>query len=152
MLISTIGIVGGDGDFLADGAHVDLNSRNYSVTPIRVAALIFFTALQVACSRPSAPPDAAPAPKHASSEEQALDLLVTELKAHKVDGLDCLSFASGDAPAESKVKIWEFQAREIHDKRCGGDPEVAPLRDTYRISSEGQVWAYDVVNDKYKPL
>lgn len=122
------------------------------MTPIRIAALLVCTALQVACSRPSALSDVAPAPKHASSEKQALDVLITELKAHKIDGLDCLSFATGGAPAESKGKIWEFEAREIHDNRCGGDPGVAPLRDTYRVSSEGQVSAYDVANDKYKPL
>ncbi|WP_426107436.1 hypothetical protein, partial [Massilia sp. TSP1-1-2] len=104
------------------------------------------------------PLDAVPTNKHASatekiSEKQALNLLMSELKARKIESLDCLFFMSGgNPPAESKATVWEFEAREVHDKRCGGDPGVAPLRDTYKISSAGQVWAYDVVNDSYKPL
>ncbi|WP_426107434.1 hypothetical protein, partial [Massilia sp. TSP1-1-2] len=97
--------------FLTGGARVEPHFKELPVTPIRVAALLFFTALQVACSRPSTSLDAVPTNKHASatekisqkqalkiSEKQALNLLMSELKARKIESLDCLFFMSGGNP------------------------------------------------------
>jgi hypothetical protein len=129
------------------------------VIPIRIAALLFLAALQAGCSRSFDSPDAASNRKHPEkhalaaktiSEEQALALLMSELKAHKVPDLDCLAFQNESSmPTESKAELWEFAARELHNEKCGGDPAVFPVRDRYKVSSAGKVWKYDVVNDQY---
>jgi hypothetical protein len=115
--------------------------------------------LQAGCSRSSDSPDAASNRKHPEkharaakriSEEQALVLLMTELRAHKVPDLDCLAFQNeSSTSAGSKAELWEFAARERHNERCGGDPAVFPVRDRYKVSSAGKVWRYDVANDRY---
>jgi hypothetical protein len=129
------------------------------VIPIRIASLLFLAALQAGCSRSSDSPDAASTLRHPEkharatkkiSEEQALALLMSELRAQKVPDLDCLAFQNESSmPAGSKSELWEFSARERHNERCGGDPAVFPVRDRYKVSSAGKVWKYDVVNDQY---
>jgi hypothetical protein len=115
--------------------------------------------LQAGCSRSSDSPDAASNRKHPEkharaakkiSEEQALALLLSELRAQKVPDLDCLAFQNESSmPAGSKADLWEFAARELHNERCGGDPAIFPVRDRYKVSSAGKVWRYDVANDRY---
>jgi hypothetical protein len=118
--------------------------------------------LQVGCSRPSDPSNVASTRKNPEkhtraakkiSEEQALTLLMSELKTHKIPDLDCLAFQNESRmSAESKTELWEFAARERHNERCGGDPAVFPVRDRYKVSSAGEVWVYDVANDQYTRL
>jgi hypothetical protein len=118
--------------------------------PIRIAALLFLAALQAGCSRPSDSPDAHTRAAKTIPEEQALALLMSELRAHKVPDLDCLAFQNeNNTSTESKAELWEFAARELHNEKCGGDPAVFPVRDRYKVSSAGKVWKYDVVNDQY---
>lgn len=120
--------------------------------------LLVLAAMAVACSRTPEPPARANAPsadKRAAasgriSEQQALALLVSQLKAHKVADLDCLTFASEtDAPANGKAERWEFAAREIHDARCGGDPAISHVRDRYAVSATGSVQVYDAAEADY---
>ncbi|MYN19707.1 hypothetical protein GTP81_23465 [Rugamonas sp. FT107W] len=124
------------------------------------ASLFIFAALLLGCSRSPQPPQEVPASKTTASkqaaskeitENQALDLLLAALKRHKVADLDCLEFmAETDDPAVSKAEQWEFAAREIHDKRCGGDPGVSPVRDRYQVSSAGKVKVYDAAEGEFK--
>ncbi|RFP15457.1 hypothetical protein D0T25_20330 [Duganella sp. BJB488] len=124
------------------------------------ASLFIFAALLLGCSRSPQPPQEAPASKTTASkqaaskeitESQALDLLLAGLKRRKVADLDCLEFmAETDDPAVSKAEQWEFAAHEIHDKRCGGDPGVSPVRDRYQISSAGKVKVYDAAEGEFK--
>jgi hypothetical protein len=132
------------------------------VIPIRVATILFFAVLQVACSRPSDSSSATSARKNAEnsapatkgiSEEQARALLMSKLRAHKVADLNCLGFQNENTMSgESKAELWEFAAREQHDERCGGDPAVSHVRDRYKVSSSGEVWLYVVANDQYARL
>lgn len=132
------------------------------MTPTRIASLLFLAILVVGCSRSSDSSDAASTPKSSQkhtqaakkiSEEQALALLISQLKAHKVPNLDCLAFQNENIePAGSKAELWEFAARELHNERCGGDPGVFPVRDRYKVSSAGKVSVYDAGSDQYTRL
>lgn len=129
---------------------------------IKETSLICLAILLLGCSRSPQPPHAPPAAKSKASntvvsnqitEKQALALLVSELKARKISDLDCLAFvAENDIPVDSRADLWQFAAREIHNKKCGGDPTVSPVRDRYQVNSAGKVWVYDAANDEYMQL
>lgn len=125
--------------------------------------LITLAVLLHGCSRPPQPTLQSsassakidnPATSKPITEDQALDLLFSALKQHKVTDLDCLSFMTGNnyPVRSSKAVRWEFAAREIHNDRCGGDPGVSPVRDRYEVSASGMVRVYDVANDRYTEL
>jgi hypothetical protein len=132
------------------------------LTRLRIASLLVLTALQAGCSRtpdrPNAPSGATHLAKHTQadktiSQDKALELLISELKARKTPDLDCLAFQNeSEQPAQSKAQLWDFAAREVHNARCGGDPAVLPIRDRYQISSAGKVWVYDAVTGQYNRL
>jgi hypothetical protein len=129
------------------------------VSPIKFICLICCALLVAGCSRSgdqshaSGSTTTGASTAKAMTEAQALALLVSTLRSHKVAGLDCLAFASeSDVPPNARADVWEFAAREVHDQRCGGDPATAPVRDRYQISASGKVLVYDVVNGEYKPL
>jgi hypothetical protein len=117
----------------------------------RYALVVMLVVLAAGCSRSSdAPPARHVAAPNQISEQQALDLLLKQLKAHRVQDLDCLSFMSeSDAPADAKAAQWEFAAREIHNERCGGDPAVSPVRDRYRVDAAGEVLVYNAAEADY---
>ena len=83
------------------------------------------------------------------SEDRALRLLVAALQERKID-IACLNFGSeSDVEPGSKATSWEFVAREVHDEKCGGDPETSPVRDRYKVSSNGEVLVYDSAEGEY---
>ncbi|MBB6600629.1 hypothetical protein [Luteimonas sp. MC1825] len=84
------------------------------------------------------------------SESRAFTLLKAALEEQLVSDLECLSFDSeSDIPAGSTAAFWEFAAREIHNEKCGGDPETSPVRDRYKVSSNGEVLIYDFPTGEY---
>lgn len=128
--------------------------------PMHVALVMGCVLVQAGCSRAPDTPHLRPAPRtHAPprpvartmTENEALELLVTRLKANKVPDLQCLTFSSQEEmPAGSRAARWEFDVHEIHNDACGGDPLVWHLRASYRVNAAGTVWVYDVGNDEYK--
>lgn len=124
--------------------------------------LFFLCWLLLGCSPSPQPPNQASAPKAKAAnaaardqitEKQALDLLLSSLKQHKIAGLDCLAFVAEDtSPNQLKAARWEFAAREIHNDRCGGDPAVAPVRDRYAVSASGKVLVYNAAEADYTDL
>ena len=121
---------------------------------LRFAQVIVLAVLAAGCSR-SAPdqPVRHVNPPRQISEQQALDLLVTQLKAHRVADLDCLSFMTeSDAPANGKAVQWEFAAHEIHNERCGGDPGVSPVRDRYQVKASGKILVYNAAEGEFAPF
>ena len=80
-------------------------------------------------------PSAAPAnPRsHPLSEDAALDLLERTLKRDRVYekriSLDCIAYGT----EETTNAYFEFVLREIHNAKCGGDPETSPAIDRYRV-------------------
>jgi hypothetical protein len=69
---------------------------------------------------------------HPLNEDAALELLQRTLKRdhayEKRISWDCIAYAT----EESTNAYFEFVLREIHNARCGGDPETSPAIDRYR--------------------
>jgi hypothetical protein len=120
----------------------------------RFLSILVLAVLAAGCSRaPDKPPARHAAAPQQVSEQQALDLLVKQLKAHRVADLDCLGFMDeSDHPANGKADQWDFAAHEIHDERCGGDPGVSPVRNRYRVDATGKVLVYNAAEADYVPL
>src|SRR6266513_1452035 len=70
---------------------------------------------------------------HLLSEDAALDLLQRTLKRDRVYekqiSLDCIEYGT----EETTNAYFEFVFREIHNTKCGGDPETSPAIDRYRV-------------------
>lgn len=124
----------------------------------QTTSLICLAVLLAGCSPSTPPQQASPAPSSVASnvtvltEDRAVALLEAALKANKVADLDCLGFVAENNTSDSKASLWEFAAREIHDERCGGDPTTSPVRDRYRVSSNGEVSVHDFASDEYTAL
>ena len=60
--------------------------------------------------------------------------------------------ASRTGTEETTNAYFEFVLREIHNAKCGGDPEISPAIDRYRVyrhSSKIQHW--EAADDKWQP-
>src|SRR6266545_6202007 len=92
---------------------------------------------------------------HPLDEDAALDLLVRTLKHDRVFAkrisLDCISYGT----EETTNAYFEFVLREIHNAKFGGDPEVSPIVDRYRVyrrSGKIERWkASDDTWHRYNP-
>ena len=90
------------------------------------------------------------APSRPLDEDAALALLHRTLKRDQVYekriSLDCISYIT-----EEKTKAYfEFVLREKHDAKCGGDPEVSPAIDRYRVYRQsGKIEQYKAAEDKW---
>ena len=122
----------------------------------KFALLLISSLLTVACSRTPEPQRGVTSPNEQQnapkvmSDQQALTLLEARMKAGKKTDLDCLAFYDEtEQPAGTKVDAWEFAAREVHNERCGGDPDTAPVRDRYRVMSTGAILVYDAAQADY---
>lgn len=61
--------------------------------------------------------------------------------------LDCVMFAT-----ENTTRTYfEIALREKHDKKCGGDPDISPIIDRYRVNrASGKIEIYDLPSDRWK--
>jgi len=70
---------------------------------------------------------------HPLGEDAALALLDRTLKHDRVYAnrisLDCVSYGT----EETTNAYFEFVLREIHNAKCGGDPETSHVLDRYRV-------------------
>jgi hypothetical protein len=66
-------------------------------------------------------------------EDAALALLERTLKRDRVYekriSFDCISYST----EETTNAYFEFLLREIHNAKCGGDPEMSPAINRYRV-------------------
>src|SRR5690242_12093881 len=99
-------------------------------------------------------PIAAPADTRARplNENAALNLLERTLKRDRVYdkriSWDCISY---DTEETTNAYI-EFVFREIHNAKCGGDPEMGHVIDRYRVyRRSGKIQRYEVAEDKWQP-
>jgi hypothetical protein len=89
---------------------------------------------------------------HSLNEDTALDLLLRTLKQDRVYekriSLDCVTFGT----EETSDAYFEFVLRENHTEKCGGEPDVSPTVDRYRVyrASQKIEWL-DRVNDIWQP-
>ena len=99
-------------------------------------------------------PIAAPAStrSHPLNEDAALNLLERTLKRdHVYDkriSWDCISYGT----EETTNAYFEFVLREIHNAKCGGDPETSPAIDRYRVyRRSGKIQQWEAAEDKWQP-
>jgi hypothetical protein len=84
-------------------------------------------------------------------EDAALNLLLRTLKRDQVYdkriSLDCVTFDT----EEKNNNYFEFVLRENHTKKCGGDPNVSPTVDRYRVyRASRRIERFDPVNDNWQ--
>jgi len=86
------------------------------------------------------------------NEDTALDLLQRTLKRDRVYekriSLDCVEYGT----EETTDSYFEFVLREIHNAKCGGDPEMSHVLDRYRVyrrSRSGKIEQYEVAQDEW---
>lgn len=83
-------------------------------------------------------------------EDAALALLERTLKRDRVYekriSLDCISYGT----EETTNAYFEFVLREIHNAKCGGDPEMSPAIDRYRVyRRSGKIEQWEAAEDKW---
>jgi hypothetical protein len=60
--------------------------------------------------------------------------------------------ASRSAPKKRQIPYFEFVLREIHNAKCGGDPETSPAIDRYRVyRRSGKIQQWEAPEDKWQP-
>jgi hypothetical protein len=89
---------------------------------------------------------------HPLNEDAALNLLERTLKRdHVYDkriSWDCISYGT----EETTNAYFEFVLREIHNAKCGGDPETSPAIDRYRVyRRSGKIRQWEAAEDKWQP-
>ena len=87
---------------------------------------------------------------HPLSEDAALDLLQRTLKRDRVYekriSLDCISYIT----EETTGTYFQFVLRENHNAKCGGDPEISPAIDRYRVyRRSGKIEQWEAAEDKW---
>ena len=92
------------------------------------------------------------APSRPMDEDAALALLVRTLKHDRVFAkrisLDCVSYGT----EETTNAYFEFVLREIHNAKCGGDPETSHVLDRYRVyRASGKIEWLDRVAGNWQP-
>jgi hypothetical protein len=88
---------------------------------------------------------------HPLDEDAALALLVRTLKHDRVYAkrisLDCITYVT----EETTDAYFQFALREKHDAKCGGDPEVSPIVDRYRVYRRGgKIKQYEPIEDTWQ--
>jgi hypothetical protein len=87
---------------------------------------------------------------HRLNEDAALKLLQRTLKRdgvyEKRISLDCVEYGT----EETTNSYFEFVLREIHNAKCGGDPETSHVLDRYRVyRSSDKIELYEVAQDEW---
>jgi hypothetical protein len=83
-------------------------------------------------------------------EDAALALLQRTLKRDHVyekrTSLDCIAYGT----EETTKTYFEFVLREIHNAKCGGDPETSPAIDRYRLyRRSGKIEQWEAAEDTW---
>lgn len=113
-----------------------------SVRSVVVVFAIAMVALTAAQAGPS---------KRSLNEDAALKLLLRALQHDQVYAkrisLDCVTFYT----EETTGAYFQVVLRENHTAKCGGDPDVSPVVDRYRVYRvSGKIELYDAVNDNWQ--
>src|SRR5262245_5469893 len=115
-----------------------MKNRFHIATAI-ATALVFLSAVASQAAR-----------SHSLDEDAALGLLVRTLKHDHVYAkrisMDCITYIT----EETTHAYFEFALREKHDAKCGGDPEISPIVDRYRVyRRSGKIEQYEAVQDEW---
>jgi hypothetical protein len=89
---------------------------------------------------------------HPLDEDGALALLERTLKhdgvyTHRIS-LDCVTYGT----EEITDTYFQFVLRENHNAKCGGDPEMNPVVDRYRVHRRsGKIEWLERIEDSWRP-
>ena len=113
-----------------------------SVRSVVVVFAIAMVALTAAQAGPS---------KRSLNEDAALKLLLRTLEHDQVYAkrisLDCVTFYT----EETTGAYFQVVLRENHTAKCGGDPDVSPVVDRYRVyRASGKIELYGALNDSWQ--
>ena len=83
-------------------------------------------------------------------EDAALALLQRTFKRDQVYekriSLDCVAYGT----EETTRAYFQFVLREIHNAKCGGDPDTSPAIDRYRVyRRSGKIEQWEAAEDKW---
>ena len=126
--------------------------------PLKSATYIFIAVLLTACNSLHQPAQTVGITVNKSTatigitERAAFELLIVALEQRPNADLDCLQFLPESNNDAAIATTWEFAAIEIHDEICGGDPNIAHVRNRYKVSADGSVMIYDAREGEYEPL
>ena len=86
------------------------------------------------------------------NEDAALSMLLRTLERDRVFdkriSLNCVTFGT----EETTQEYFQFVLRENHTEKCGGDPEVSPRVDRYRVHrASGKIELWNAGGDAWKP-
>jgi hypothetical protein len=126
----------------ANKCFVRSMNRIFRVNAIAAAALILISPIIARAGSRA----------HPLNEDAALELLQRTLKRDHVYekriSWDCIAYAT----EENTNAYFEFVLREIHNARCGGDPETSPAIDRYRVyRRSGKIEQWEAAEDKWQP-
>jgi len=85
-------------------------------------------------------------------EDAALAVLDRTLKRDRIYekriSWDCIAYST----EEKTNAFFEFVLREIHNVKCGGDPETSPAIDRYRVyRRSGKIEQWQATDDTWQP-
>jgi hypothetical protein len=83
------------------------------------------------------------------SENQAIDLVAKAMhELRPKQSAACFAYQT----EESSRRQFGIAVREIHNRRCGGDPAIEQVTERFRVGrSPSRLWRWDVTNDSYLP-
>jgi hypothetical protein len=117
-------------------------NRLSEVTAISVAMLLLISPVMVQSGPQS----------HPFNENDALDLLQRTLKRDGVYEKRISSACISYGTEETTDAYFQFVVREIHNAKCGGDPETSPGIDRYRVyRRSGKIQQWEAAEDKWQP-
>lgn len=79
----------------------------------------------------------------------AAELLLARVRSDKIyPRIECLSFVTEVA----RLGLSIVAVRERHEGDCGGDPDVMPIVDRFRLTNDAKkIEWYDATEDEYVP-
>ncbi len=81
------------------------------------------------------------------TEDDAIELVQAAVRSRRYySDQRCLSYS----PEGSDATGFDVAVREAHGDGCPGDPDVAPIRDRFRVDSNRGVLRYDVASNTYE--
>jgi hypothetical protein len=89
---------------------------------------------------------------HSLDEDAALAVLERTLKhdhiyTHRIS-LDCITYGT----EEKTNAYFQFVLRENHNAKCGGDPEISPVVDRYRVyRTSGKIEWLERIEGNWQP-
>ena len=107
------------------------------ITAVSAVVLVSAAVAEVSRSRPL-------------DEDAALELLQRTLKRDQVYekriSFDCVAYGT----EETTRAYFQFVLREIHNAKCGGDPDTSPAIDRYRVyRRSGKIEKWEAAEDKW---